>query len=173
MYNAKLANNLRNLLNRVVVLALKIWWKLDWKKIVNSQVLDEENLNNYLSSVFKEKIKNFYFNYNLKWVLDESFYLLDKLNDFTTQKEPWKMIKDEAKLEEVKEILYTVAEWLRQVGLALYPFFPEKMWEMFLKLGLDDYQKSLENWKLKDLVDKNETFFIKNKWEPLFLRLDT
>lgn len=159
MYNAKLANNLGNLVNRVVVLALKLGVPLSQPFLAQPEKGVKE--------IF-EKFNG----YNLKWVLDDSFKFLDTLNDFTTQKEPWQMIKDETKLEDTKEVLYTIAEGLRQVGLALYPFFPEKMSEMFVKLGLENYREQLEDGKLKELIDKKETFFIKEKWEPLFLRFD-
>ena len=158
-YNAKLANNLWNLVNRVVVLTLR----LDWKLTSKNSHLD----NNFINEIF-EKFKN----YNLKWVLDDSFKFLDNLNDFTTQKEPWKMIKEPKKLEETKEVLYTIAEWLRKVGLSLYSFFPEKMWEMFIKLWLSNYSEMLENWQLENLKNKTETFFIKEKWENLFNRIE-
>lgn len=179
MYNAKLANNLGNLVNRVVVLALKLGWKLEWelepdfaKELNKVKSIDWDKLNNYIPLVFVPEIKENFNNYNLKLVLDESFLLLDKLNDFTTKKEPWQMIKDETKLGETREVLYTIAEWLRQVGLALYPFFPEKMAEMFAKLWLEDYTQNLEAGELQKLIAKNETFVIKEKGDPLFLRFD-
>lgn len=179
MYNAKLANNLWNLVNRVVVLALKLDWKLEWelqpdfaKELNKVKSIDWDKLNNYIPLVFVPEIKENFNNYNLKLVLDESFLLLDKLNDFTTKKEPWQMIKDETKREETREVLYTIAEWLRQVGLALYPFFPEKMSEMFVKLWLEDYTQNLEAGELQKLIAKNETFVIKEKGDPLFLRFD-
>lgn len=179
MYNAKLANNLWNLVNRVVVLAMKLDWKLEWelqpdfaKELNKVKSIDWDKLNNYIPLVFVPEIKENFNNYNLKLVLDESFLLLDKLNDFTTKKEPWQMIKDETKREETREVLYTIAEWLRQVGLALYPFFPEKMSEMFVKLWLEDYTQNLEAGELQKLIAKNETFVIKEKGDPLFLRFD-
>ncbi len=178
-YNAKLANNLGNLVNRVVVLALKLDWKLYWNiqpdtaKEFNKMIItDGEKVNNYLSIIFFREIKEYYGVYNLKGVLDQSFYLLDKLNKFADEKEPWQTIKDETKLEETREVLYTIAEWLRQVWLALYPFFPEKMSEMFAKLGLEDYTESLEKGELQKLIEKTETFVIREKGEPLFLRFE-
>lgn len=159
MYNAKLANNLWNLLNRVVVLALKLWGVLEGK---NSHV-SLENI---------ETIANNFKEYNLKWVLDTSFKFLDSLNDFTTQKEPWQMIKDESKLQETTEVLFIIAEWLRQVWLVLYPFFPEKMSEMFTRLWLGNYKELLESGKLSELQAKTEKFVITQKWEPLFARFE-
>jgi methionyl-tRNA synthetase len=161
-YNAKLANNFGNLVNRVVVLSLKlpqpnpllrgerIEWSLDY--ICN----------------FDKSINE----YNLKHSLDLSFEFLDSLNKFADIKEPWQTIKDEDKVEETREVLYTLAEWLRQVWLALYPFFPDKMWEMFSKLGLEGYTENLEAWKLGELRNKKEIFKITEKGEALFARFD-
>lgn len=183
-YNAKLANNLGNLVNRVVVLSLKLenesgklFWDLDMSKFDNSWVFDINNLT--LEDKIKFDIKLFYwevknqFNLlNLKWCIDYTFSFLDSLNKFADEKQPWQTIKETEKQEETREVLYTIAEWLRQVGLALYPFFPEKMSEMFDKLGLKNYSELLEAGKLQELIDKSETFYIKEKWNPLFARIE-
>lgn len=175
MYNAKLANNLWNLVNRVVVLALKIGWILKWNKEDYSHLT---RTSDFQWDIMKELyIYSLDFisdmeNYNLKSCLDSTFIFLDSLNNFTTKKEPWQMIKDETKMEETKEVLYTIAEWLRQVGLALYPFFPEKMSEMFVKLWLENYAERLENWELQKLISETPIFEIKEKWENLFNRFE-
>lgn len=188
MYNAKLANNLGNLVNRVVVLAMKLNekpWILDWsldkdyeydwwltKDLKNELNLPNKIKLSYQINKFSENI-DYQFNiYNLKDLLDEVFSFLDILNTYTTKKEPWQTIKDESKLEETREVLYTISEWLRQVWLCLYSFFPEKMWELFNKLWLDNYANELEEWKLDELRNKTEVFNIKEKGEPLFLRFD-
>ncbi len=56
--------------------------------------------------------------------------------------------------------------------LNLYSFFPEKMWEMFTKLGLENYVEDLESWKLEELRNRKEVFMIKEKGEALFQRVD-
>jgi methionyl-tRNA synthetase len=48
---------------------------------------------------------------------------------------PWEMFSEiSTKRNEIRDILFTVAECLRVTGLFLFPFFEEKMTEMFLKL---------------------------------------
>lgn len=186
-YNAKLANNLGNLVNRVVVLSLKMWWDIDSKKFSNYKICMDftsfennkfkeieihfDNFTKFFYEINKE-VNLLYSEYNLKWVLDLSFKVLDNLNDFTTQKEPWQTIKNETKVEETREVLYTIAEWLRQVGLALYPFFPEKMSEMFKKIWLENYEDRLEKWELQELIKETPIFKIKEKWENLFSRFE-
>ncbi len=165
-YNAKLANNLGNLLNRVVVLTLKLNLE-NW--------LDSNNIDNNIKSSLESYIISYneaINSYNLKLSLDLSFKFLDELNKYVDNKQPWTLIKDESKLDETIDIFYTISEWLRQVWMNLYPFFPEKMWEMFNKLGLKNYVEQLEEWKLKELRNKKEIFNIIEKWEPLFLRID-
>ncbi|MDD4151844.1 MAG: methionine--tRNA ligase [Candidatus Gracilibacteria bacterium] len=192
-YNAKLANNLGNLLNRVLVLALKLEEKsgiLDnsslfinyintnttfWEGDIEGEKIASENLLGATISkfeTFNKLIKNSFNNLNLKGVLDFSFIYLNYLNKFADEKQPWQTIKETEKQEETREVLYTIAEGLRQVGLALYPFFPEKMSEIFDRLGLTNYREDLENGKLQDLIDKNEIFLIKEKGNPLFSRID-
>ena len=164
-YNAKLANNLGNLVNRVIVLSLKLTdksWVLYWK---NKNFSCDDVVKNYFDFIEKE-MKT----YNLKEVLDKSFFYLDELNKYTDKKEPWKLIKENE--DETREVLYIISEWLRQVWLILYMFFPEKMWEMFVKLGLQNYVEQLENWNFDELKNRKETFKIKEKWEVLFKRFD-
>ncbi len=177
-YNAKLANNLWNLVNRVVVLSLKLWWILEDDR--NPEFFDNTsfwtsewvytwnpvlNLTEF-NKVFLEKI----FDYNLKSALDNCFGYLDNLNKFTDEKEPWKLLKTDP--EEAKKVLYTIAEWLRIVWLNLYSFFPKKMWEMFKKFWLENYTEELEKWKLEELKNRKEIFNIKEKWENLFNRFE-
>ena len=160
-YNAKLANNLWNLVNRVVVLSLKLQ--------ENSWILDWESNQNWLIEYIKSFDKNLK-EYNLKKSIDESFKFLDEINNYTTEKEPWKTIKENE--NETTKVLYIIAEWLRQVGLNLYVFFPEKMTEMFEKLGLQNYKNRLENWDLEKLREEKVIFEIKEKWNNLFERID-
>lgn len=191
-YNAKLANNLGNLVNRVVVLALKLsensgklpsqklpenieallaylrhslsYEMTDEQKIELKKSLDEAGETLEVPARWKMK------NYDLKGTLDEIFVMLDKLNKYADTTEPWKLIKsDEVK---AREVLYTLAEGLRQVGLHLYPFFPEKMSEMFTKLGLTHYENDLEAGKLYELLEQSETFTITEKGNPLFARFE-
>lgn len=158
-YNAKLANNLWNLVNRVVVLTLKLeWLKLQWNSI--------DWTKNYV-----EKFSKFMLENNLKSSLDETFVYLDSLNKFADVKQPWNTIKDEDKTQTI-DTLYSLAEWVRQVWLNLYPFFPEKMTELFNKLGLDNYASRLEKWELETLRGETPDFNITEKWTPLFARFE-
>jgi len=164
-YNAKLANNFGNLVNRVTVLTLKLCLENWLKWSIDSEIKTKLDL--YINN-FDKSIKI----YNLKDSLDFSFAFLDDINKYVDVNEPWQLIKDENKKEEVMNIFYTISESLRQVWMNLYSFFPEKMWELFNKIGLENYVEQLEEWKLEELRKKEEIFMIKEKWEALFSRFE-
>ncbi len=177
-YNAKLANNLGNLVNRVVVLSLKLEenpWILKWDvdELISSNQSIFKSFELKWRPSIKELVEDFpklMIKYNLKESIDLNFLFLDKINKYTDTNEPWKLLKTNQ--EKAKEVLYTIAEGLRQVWLNLYVFFPEKMAEMFKKLGLKDYKQRLENWELEALRKEKTIFEIKEKGSNLFERIE-
>ena len=180
MFNAKLANNLWNLVNRVVVLSLKLDNEL-WAWISDFKSMDWQEYNHYMSEEFGEASKNItetyvlfsdvekaIQEYKLKDALDILFEMLDALNRFADATEPWKLLKTDTQRAET--ILFIIARRLSLIAIYLYSFFPEKMNELFLKLWLNDYENKLKEWKIIELKSENENFKIIEKWEPLFMR---
>ncbi len=177
MFNAKMANTLGNLVNRVVVLTLKLEetelkWDFDNKSVekrhpeIKFSEIDEE-----LETLKKDYIANMD-SYDLKWALDKVFAFLNNLNTYMNATSPWEMFSDiDKKKSDVRDILFTVAECLRVTWLCLFPFFEEKMTEMFMRLWLNEYPKMLKEWMLKELINKGEIFVIKEKWNPLYPRI--
>ncbi len=164
-FNAKMANNFGNLLNRAVVLTMKLGLENGLQSEINKEIFKIQEL--YLWE-YNNSMKN----YDLKHGLDCTFKFLDAVNLYVTQTEPWTLMKDESKSEEVQEIMYTICESLRQVGMNLFPYFPEKMAEMFAGLGLENYSELLEEGRLEELRNKKETFKITQKCPILFQKFE-
>ena len=164
-YNAKLANNFGNLLNRAVVLTMKLKLEEWLHSNVNSDIASK-------LSVYSEEFTESMNKYDLKHSLDLTFKFLDAVNLYVTQTEPWTLMKDESKSEEVKEIMYTICESLRQVAMNLYPYFPEKMTEVLQALSLEGYPEVLEEGKLNELRNRVETFNIVKKAPILFQKFE-
>lgn len=164
-YNAKLANNFGNLLNRAVVLTMKLKLEEWLRSNVNSDIASK-------LSVYSEEFTESMNKYDLKHSLDLTFKFLDAVNLYVTQTEPWTLMKDESKSEEVKEIMYTICESLRQVAMNLYPYFPEKMTEVLQALSLEGYPEVLEEGKLDELKNRVETFNIVKKAPILFQKFE-
>ena len=164
-YNAKLANNFGNLLNRAVVLTMKLKLEEWLHSNVNSDIASK-------LSVYSEEFTESMNKYDLKHSLDLTFKFLDAVNLYVTQTEPWTLMKDESKSEEVKEIMYTICESLRQVAMNLYPYFPEKMTEVLQALSLEGCPEVLEEGKLDELKNNVETFNIVKKAPILFQKFE-
>ncbi|MCH2189043.1 class I tRNA ligase family protein, partial [Candidatus Gracilibacteria bacterium] len=182
LYNAKLANNLGNLVNRVVVLSLKLDHGLG-QGIQDFINMDWEEYDTYMKKTFPEsytiitesynelnQIDTAMQQYRLKDALDIIFSLLSDLNKFADTETPWSLLKTDTSKAEI--ILYIIARRLVMIGFHLYPFFPQKMSEMFGKFGLKDYGEKLEQGKLKELQDEEIQFNITEKGSPLFERFD-
>jgi methionyl-tRNA synthetase len=99
-------------------------------------------------------------------VLQSIWKLVVKGNKFIDQQAPWALAKDEAKAEELDQVLYCIAELLRLLAAYLLPFMPERSEEMIRQLGLTKEHYSLGlnlfSWgKMPSgtLVERGESLF--------------
>lgn len=161
MYNAKLANNIGNLLNRFIVLSLNIWWKIDGNENIDIASKKSEMVVNYQNSM------NWY---NLKDSLEYVFEYANNLNKYLDETKPWNL-KDESQLEELTNIMYTLWEWLRVIAICLHPFFYNKMNELFTRIWLDYSNITTQDNSIMDYINKKESFTVSDKWEALYPRI--
>jgi len=160
MYNAKLANNIGNLLNRFLVLGDKFFWKDEISGKLN------ENIEDKRSDLIQKYFENMN-NYILKDSLEIVFEFWDALNKFLDETKPWNK-NIETDKEELRDIMFTLWEWLRTIAILLHPFFYKKMTEIFSRIWLD---YSIDENEMKKLLDKIEGFTIKEKWDALYPRI--
>lgn len=121
--NSNLSNNLGNLFNRVIVLCNKYFGgKLDCHNFdMNdkwSEVIIERTYK--LREDYIESMKNF----RQFEAIGGIMKYCALLNEYIANKEPWKMIKEREKENEVKLILSNIAEGLKWVAILAYPFIP-------------------------------------------------
>ena len=57
--------------------------------------------------------------------LEDIFELVNRANKYVDETTPWILDKDETRREELKSVMYHLAEALRVSGVALLPFLPE------------------------------------------------
>ena len=153
-YNAKLSNNLGNLLNRSLTLALKLEGGKVWS-YEESDISGKRD--DYISKYM------WYMNvYDLKWALDSSFAFATDLNQYIDSVKPWKL--DPSVPEEriiLDQTLSTIMIGLAYIGYNLAPFFEVKMKEMLDRIGVGKW------WEIA------HGFHISEKGEPLYMRLET
>lgn len=64
--------------------------------------------------------------------INDIWKIVDALNQYITENEPWALAKDDANRERLGTVLYTAAEGLRALAVLLSPVMPvstEKLWE--------------------------------------------
>jgi methionyl-tRNA synthetase len=152
-FNAKLANNLWNLLNRSLTLALK----LDGGKVgaFEDPVLAGKR-DDYLS-----KFVWYMDTYDLRNALESSFLFATELNQYIDERKPWKMeVSDPLQKEELDKTLSTVMTGLAYIAYNLSPFFESKMKELLARIWVGKW------W------EPSHGFIVREKWEPLYQRLD-
>jgi methionyl-tRNA synthetase len=75
---------------------------------------------------------------NLQQALVSVWTIVDRLNGYLVEKEPWKIAKDDARRDELASILYAGAEALRILAILMQPIMPsaaERLWE---QLGIGE-----------------------------------
>ena len=68
--------------------------------------------------------------------LEAMWELVAGANKYVDQTAPWALMKDEAQRKRLKQVVYTVLEAVRWMGVMLWPFMPEKCDALRLQLGL-------------------------------------
>jgi methionyl-tRNA synthetase len=127
-HNADLANGLGNLASRILAMLGS-----NFGGEVPAPALDgvEEDL-----PVVVERAVAAYDEHvlavNLQQALVSVWAIVDRLNGYLVEKEPWKIAKDESRRDELASILYASAEALRILAILTQPIMPsaaERLWE--------------------------------------------
>ena len=139
--NNDLANTIGNLLNRTSSMSRK-WF--DNKIPYSENTINENKLKKIAMVAVENYIKKFN-SYELDEAADEVLSLAIKTNLYLNDNQPWLLIKDKNNLPLVKEIIYSVLESTRIIGLLLLPLLPELSSKINEQLG-SMYRKEV-TWK--------------------------
>ena len=153
--NSELADSLGNLLNRVMVMC---------QKYFNLIPLGKED-KKLTSKLNLKQIDKYIGNLEFHNALSEIWKYIDECNKYVNDKEPWNLAKTDE--DELKNVLYTLAESLRIIAELIYPFMPESSEKMHEQLGYK--MKSTFNLKFGNSkshgLGKPETLFKKIREE--------
>jgi methionyl-tRNA synthetase len=163
-----LANNLGNLLNRTVTLALSN----GFEKVTMPETFESStaSLREKCAEMFRltqEEMNRYHFHI----ALAEIGKFINAVNAFFHEQQPWKLAKENKELFE--EVIGAVCNSLYAIGIVLWPVMPQKMEELLTSLGHTlergkNYEQGLRenNWHTK-------TFVLKKTETPLFVRPET
>jgi len=164
-YNAELANNLGNLLQRTVTLITKNFGGAIPITPAPSRLLSD-------LSAITARIDAAYNALAFHDVLEISFSLMIRTNKYIDEEAPWKLTPDQK--EKLSIILLECFSVLKTLCVFLSPFMPGKMNEMWEKLGersslTETGPKLIESFR-KGQIPLPSTGQTVIKGEPLFMR---
>jgi methionyl-tRNA synthetase len=120
LYNADLANNLGNLYSRVLrLIAQNYNGYLEATAGREPAVIYTEVDTETTVQQVQAHVEACQYNLALQRIWQQ---ILDPANQFADRREPWKLVKTDAKA--AKEVLYDLAEQLRAAAILLKPFLP-------------------------------------------------
>ncbi len=135
--NADLANNLGNLVSRVLAMQQKYFagavqplssdWTTEDFELRDKFIQAENELNSYIAELQFHR------------ALESLWSALDHANRYIVQTAPFTMIKDPAKQGRVGEVLHHLLEVVRTLSRLLAPFMPDTAIELRALLGLVDH----------------------------------
>ncbi len=133
-YNANLANNLGNLVNRTLSMTDKYFGS-----IVPSGEFTEELDSELIAAAnnAREKYCSYMDDFKISDAIEEVFNLLRRANKYIDETTPWILAKDEAKKNRLGTVLYNLLETIRISAVMLSPIMPETAKAIFEVLATD------------------------------------
>ncbi len=148
-YNAELANELGNLVSRVIAMALKLETQPSPRaaglrraslRLQDTDIAGQTEVEKMWQGVGVAMA-----DYDFRRTLAAIWQLIDWANKYVDTQKPWELKDD---LEKQKKILATLLEAIRHVALALQPYLPETAERIAAALGVNlegDFKK-LQAW---------------------------
>lgn len=133
-YNADLANDLGNLVNRSlsmihryrggIIPAAESYEELD-REVQSLACFSVEKYETHMDSL------------QIHQALVQTWSLITRCNQYVEQCAPWVLAKDKAKEPRLSTVLYTLAECLRIISILIAPVLPQTAQRMRKQLGLE------------------------------------
>ena len=165
-YNSDLANDLGNLLNRTIGMMNKYFdgYIPNITKHTEFDASFEEYVNDKINN-FAECMDT----YHVSNALIELWNIISRTNKYIDETAPWVLSK-EGNTDELKTVMYYLAESLRKIAILLKPFMKNTSESILSQLNINDIDNSWDT--LLNYNDFKEGTKVIEKGEPLFVRLD-
>ncbi|MFY7868981.1 MAG: methionine--tRNA ligase subunit beta, partial [Exiguobacterium sp.] len=140
--NFDLANDLGNLLNRTIAMIKKYFDGNIPAYKGNVTAFDAELLNVVKETTRKTEEAMEHMEFSV--ALTNIWQLVSRANKYIDETQPWVLVKEESKREELASVMTHLAGVLRHVAIMIQPFMTRAPKEMFRQLGLEGEDMSWE-----------------------------
>ncbi len=166
--NFDLANDLGNLLSRTVGMIDKYFEGALPKVQDNNDKLEQEIID-FCSDIVL-KVEDYMDKMQFSNALTEIWNLVRRVNKYIDETTPWILAKDETKKQKLANIMYTLAESLRIIGILINPAMPNTSKAIFEQLSINNEDlKSWDSTKSFGLLPKDLAI---TKGNVIFPRID-
>ncbi len=163
-YNADLANNLGNLVNRTIAMNQKYFDRVI-QAPTKPEALDEELKNAFAEA--KSAMCEHFDQFRIAAGIEDIFNFARRCNKYIDETTPWSLAKDEAQKDRLGTVLYNLLESIRLLAVMVAPIMPDTANEIFRQLNVQP-ETNLDAAVFGILEAGKET----NAPAPLFQRLD-
>ena len=135
-YHSDLANDLGNLVNRVLTVAEKY---TEGKVPEPKEFKEEDTYLLQKSEDVANKVEEAMANFNPANALTQIWEVIQEANRYIDQQAPWNLASSGEK-DRLNTVIYTLLETLRKISIMLYAFIPNTAEEIQRQLGYKDVQ---------------------------------
>ena len=141
-YNDELANDLGNLLNRVVTMTRRY---RSGSIPASGPIGDYEQDLQHIAFETKQGAEAALENWEIGAALNTIWYFVRRTNQYIEQSQPWRLARQSEREAQLDTVLYSAAEAVRLLAVYLAPFIPASCNRINSQLGLGPIEKSA--WK--------------------------
>jgi len=172
-YEAELANGFGNLASRVIAMLGRYFGGVV-PQVDESSLADADLSIRNTMVAQSQKAHAAMERFMIHEAIAAAWGIVDELNGYLTEQEPWALAKDDSQKQRLEAVLYTAADGLRALAVLLSPVIPQAAAKLWRALGMETHAGSVDSQPLLDAGQPGGLpgGITVGELEPLFPRIE-